>query len=95
MTSIHDSNDSNNLKEKCKYCSDTHKIYKVCGLKKCWENMKKCDVTGMGVMECGCKSSKKMWMCEECFLRPTCDSCGHPYEYTDMEGVFWRECFCI
>jgi hypothetical protein len=89
MTSIHD------LNEKCKYCNDTQKIYKVCGRKKCWENMKKCDVTGVCVMECGCKSNKKLWVCEDCFLRPTCDSCGHKYEYTDVEGVFWRECFCI
>ena len=90
MTSVYD------LNEKCKYCVNTHKIYKVCGRKKCWENMKKCDAKSvLDVMECVCKSNKKLWVCEECFLKPVCDGCGHPYVYTDVEGVFWRECFCI
>lgn len=87
---------SNNPVEKteCKYCKydcDTKKIYKVCGLNKCWENMKK-----GGFTECGCKFfSKKMLMCEDCFTRPACMVCGHSYVYTDFAGVFWRECYCI
>lgn len=76
--------------KKCKYCS-TEKIYKVCGRNKCWENMKE----NIECVECECKSAKKLWMCEECFLRRECIDCGHPYTYTGVAGVFWRECFCV
>ncbi len=74
----------------CKYTCGSKKIYKVCGREKCWENIKKKEC-----VECECKSNKKLWVCEECFLQQVCPFCGHSYRYTGMTGVFWRECFCI
>jgi len=46
-------------------------------------------------IQCECKSVKKLWLCEECFLRRECIDCGHPYKYTGLDGVFWRECLCV